>query len=230
MKAIPIKNLTLLRELDKLSRFILKRPYTFNDVGRDFPDLTFATLEKHKADSDFVGLPKEYNMESRNYIWEKSYVGASMDNMQKLKTWKPLIKGPYQMFRTNFIRGFRQWIPGAENRNWYYDTIGVQPAYAGFQGWSNSKNKPRHSFRFIWNSGDGFSRGVADGRYTYIPDQKNIAGSKHWTCITNSFDDQGDTWFADRNTGRFPRVVFDVSIPSRYNARYKEAVNFIQKY
>ena len=230
MRAIPIKNITLLNELELYTRFILKRPYTFNPVGRDFPDLTFATLEKHKADSDFKGLPKEMNMESRNYKWETSYTGMNINVLQKYNVWKPLIKGPTQHRRTNLIRGFREWIPGAENQHWYYDTIGVQPAYAGFQGWSNSKNLPRHSVRFIWNEGAGFSRGVAGGRYTYIPDQKNIAGSKNWTCITNSFDEQGETWFADRNLGRHPRVVIDISIPTRYHARYKEALYYIQSY
>ena len=89
MRAIPIKNITLLNTLDQFTRYILKRPYTFNNVGRDFPDLTFATLEKHKADSDFKGFPKEMNMESRNYKWETSYVGAKINVLQQYNIWKP---------------------------------------------------------------------------------------------------------------------------------------------
>lgn len=230
MRAIRIKNIILLKELDKITKQMLKMPFTFNDLGRDKPDLTFAKLEEHKADGDFIGRPKEVCMESRNYTWETSYIGARISTLAEAQDWQPLIKGPFANYRTKFLTGFKQLIPGAENHNWYFDTIGVQPAKSGFQGWSNSKNMPRHSIRFVWNSGRGFSRGVADGRYTYIPDQKNISGSKDWTCILNSFDTEGETWFADRNTGRHPRVVIDMSIPVRYLPRYKEAINFIQQY
>ena len=209
---------------------MLKMPFTFNNIGRDKPDNTFAKLEQHKADTDFVGHPKEFCMESRNYKWENSYTGAAIRTLDEAKHWKPLIMNPFANYRRGLVTGFKRLIPGAENHHWYLDTVAVQPAGSGFQGWSNSKNMPRHSVRFVWNSGSGFSRNVADGRYTYIPDQKNLAGSKNWTCITNTFVESGDTWFSDRNTGRHPRVVFDMSIPVRYQARYKEALNYIQTY
>ena len=40
----------------------------------------------------------------------------------------------------------------------------------------------------------------------------------------------GNTWFADHNTGGWPRVVIDVSIPEKYTSELEGAINFITTY
>ena len=99
----------------------------------------------------------------------------------------------------------------------------------GFTGWHNSKNKTRHSLRFIHNNGRGYSVAVRNKRVTKVPDQWGVRrGAGDWTCVRNDFD--GETWFADKNQGSKPRFVVDVSIPRHLGEKADAVEEILTKF
>ena len=49
-----------------------------------------------------------------------------------------------------------------------------------------------------------------------IKDQRRGIGAGNWTVLAGHMGKDGNTWFADHNTGGSPRVVIDLSIPEKY--------------
>jgi len=195
MKQIPIKNIAFLKRLDYLAESLYKYPHTWEGLPKQ--DLKYSTLRTYQKDDDFVGYPKEHN-----------YRDYSTNN---ITNYNPQI-ADFNTMKTWFLALFREGIDEAKSPEWYYDTLTVMAPDKGFTGWHNSKNKPRHSLRFIHNNGRGYSVAVRNKRVTKVPDQWGVRrGAGDWTCVRNDFD--GETWFADKNQGSKPRFVVDVSIP-----------------
>ena len=214
MKQIPIKNIPFLDRLDAFAQALYKHPHTFTSGPRN-PDLTFNKLREYQNDATFVGYPKEHNY--------TDYAGAG---------WKELnpFRGNFNVMKSWFLETFQAGIAGAETRDWYYDTITVMAPDVGFTGWHNNKNKPHHSLRFIHNAGRGYSVCVKDKTFTKIPDQWRSSGAGYWTVLHTLFEEDGDTWFADKNLGGKPRLVIDMATKPRYANRVDAAIKFITKF
>tara|TARA_B100000927_G_C16436826_1_gene458003 strand:+ start:14 stop:667 length:654 start_codon:yes stop_codon:yes gene_type:complete len=217
MKQIPIKNIKLLRNLDNFAETLYKMPHTFEALPK--PDLSFATLKTLMADAKFVGYPKQHNYQSYEGQIAPLQVGQ---HKRRLRTEK-------YFFLKQFQQGMGEHFQ--QHPLWYYDTVTVMPPRWGHTGWHNSKNKGRHYIRFIHNTGNGYSISVKDKKQVTIKDQwRGRVGAGNWTCISGHMGADGKTWFADRNTGAFPRVVIDVSIPEKYTSEVEGAINFITTY
>ena len=216
MKLIPIKNIAVLTKLDKFAEFLLRQPHTYKSLPQ--PDLTFARLKTLMADGTYKGFP-----DTHNYC---DYAGKSINNYK--------LPNPGHQRKTvgamkeNFLDAVNN-IDGAKGE-WYWDTVAVMMPKYGHTGWTNSKNKPRHSLRFIYNSDDGYSIGVVNKKQITIKDQNNTIGTGNWTCIATSFPEDGSQWFGDCNIGDNPRVVFDISIQWKDEHKYNKFLTFIQNY
>ena len=216
MKLIPIKNIAMLNKLDKFAQFILSYPHTYKSLPQ--PNLTFARLKTLMADSNYKGFPDTHN-----------YCDYSSKSINKYKRPNP----GHQRYtipavKQNFLDAVNN-IDGAKGE-WYWETVAVMMPKYGHTGWTNSKNKPRHSVRFIYNSGDGYSIGVVNKKQKTIKDQNNEIGSGNWTVITNTFPEDGSQWFGDCNIGETPRVVLDLSIDIKDGAKYNKLLDLIQTY
>ena len=211
MKQIPIKNIALLKRLDYLAQSLYRYPHTWEGLPKQ--DLSYSTLRSYQKDDDFVGYPIEHNYRDYSGLNRERLATVNGADFNSMKTW--------------FMQLFRGGIDGAKSPEWYYDTLTVMAPDKGFTGWHNSKNKPRHSLRFIHNNGRGYSVAVRNKVVTKVPDQWGIRrGAGDWTCVRNDFD--GETWFADKNQGSKPRFVVDVSIP-RHLGEKADAVEEIIK-
>ena len=211
MKNIPIKNIKFLERLDKLAESLYQYPHTWEGLPK--PDLRYSTLRAYQADADFTGVPKEHNY--KDYSTPCRHAQINKQDFKSMKHW--------------FLTAIQAGIEGAKSPEWYYDTLTVMPPDKGFTGWHNNKNKPRHSLRFIHNSGRGYSVAVQNKRVHKVPDQFRAGmGGGNWTCIRNDFD--GDTWFADKNQGAKPRFVVDISIPRHLGNKMDAVESFITKF
>jgi|TARA_R110000851_G_scaffold174631_5_gene320804 hypothetical protein len=218
MKQVPIKNIKLLQKLDSFATSLIQMPHTW--VSEPKADLTFATLKGHMADASFVGYPTSHNYQ------DYSGTVAIVQNTGKMK--KRLRSEKY--FFLKYFQYGHQDHTGVSHPAWYYDTLTTMPPRWGFTGWSNSKNKGRCYLRFIYNGGSGYSIEVEGKRQTTVKDQKRNVGAGNWTCITGHMGKDGQTWFADCNTGSKPRVVIDLSIPEKYQHVVDAAVKHITEY
>jgi len=217
MKQIPIKNIKILQKLDSFATILIQMPHTWQAQPK--ADLTFKTLKVHMADASFVGYPKSHNYQD----YTGNIVGLRGGSFKKrLRTEKFF-----------FLKYFQNGMDAdnyQQNKQWYYDTLTVMPPRWGFTGWSNSKNKPRCYIRFIYNGGSGYSIEVEGKRQTTVKDQSHSTGAGNWTCISGHHGKEGDTWFADCNTGSRPRVVIDLSIPEKYQHDVDAALKLITTY
>ena len=216
MKQIPIKNIKMLQKLDSFATILYNMPHTFR--AKPNPDTTFATLKTLMADDTFVGYPRQHNYQdySGNIAPIK---GGKM--RKRLRTEK-------YFFLKYFQFGMGEDIQTHEK--WYYDTITVMPPRYGHTGWHNSKNKGRLYLRFIHNSGSGYSVSVKNKKQVTIKDQRRGIGAGNWTVLAGHMGKDGETWFADVNTGGSPRVVIDVSIPEKYTKEHNAVINFLTNY
>jgi hypothetical protein len=212
MRLIPIQNNRFLAKLDYFAQAFYKRPHTFYRSPK--PDVSFSTLNTYKADSEFVGYPKEHNY--------TDFVGA---NAYVVKPGKVR----WQDMRHWILKAFQHGIPNAETEEWYYDTMCIQPPEVGFTGWHNNKNKPHHSIRLIHNSGRGYSIERVGNKQIKYKDQHSTsrAGAKDWTCLYSYYPSDGSVWFADRNLGDKPRLVLDLAIAPKYGRKAEAALAFI---
>ena len=211
MKEIQINNISVLRHLDQLAVQVMKMPHTFSKHPK--PNVTFARLKELMADDSYEGYPDIYNY--------SDFAGQSTFGLTKNNS-KDLIKSRYY---------FLKKVEGVVGGEWYFDTLAVYSSEFGHGGWQNSKQKPRHSIRFIYNAGDGYSIGV-DGnsrKQLTIKDRNNNGVAKNWTCIYNEFGPDGQTWFADRNAGSEVRVVVDLSIKPKYTQEVNKFLEYLQE-
>lgn len=211
MKEIQINNISVLRHLDQLALQVMKMPHTFSKHPK--PNVTFARLKEIMADDSYEGYPDIYNY--------SDFAGQSTFGLTKNNS-KDLIKSRYYFLRK---------VEGVVAGKWYFDTLAVYPSEFGHGGWQNSKQKPRHSIRFIYNPGDGYSIGV-DGNsreQLTIKDRNNNGVAKNWTCIYNEFGTDGQTWFADRNAGSEVRVVIDLSTKPKYTQEVNKFLKYLQE-
>ncbi len=216
MKQIPIKNIKMLRKLDSFATILYNMPHTFR--AKPKPDTTFATLKTLMADDTFVGYPRQHNYQ--DYSGNVAPVkGGKM--RKRLRTEK-------YFFLKYFQFGMGEDIQTHEK--WYYDTLTVMPPRYGHTGWHNSKNKGRLYLRFIHNSGSGYSVSVKNKKQVTIKDQKRGIGAGNWTVLAGHMGKDGETWFADVNTGGSPRVVIDISIPEKYTKEHNAVINFLTNY
>ena len=116
------------------------------------------------------------------------------------------------------------------HEKWYYDTITVMPLDMDIQAGTTVKNKGRLYLRFIHNSGSGYSVSVKNKKQVTIKDQRRGIGAGNWTVLAGHMGKDGETWFADVNTGGSPRVVIDVSIPEKYTKEHNAVINFLTNY
>ena len=63
-----------------------------------------------------------------------------------------------------------------------------------------------------------------------IKDQRRGIGAGNWTVLAGHMGKDGNTWFADHNTGGSPRVVIDLSIPEKYTKEHNAAINYLTNY
>ena len=216
MKQIPIKNIKMLQKLDSFATILYNMPHTFR--AKPKPDTTFATLKTLMADDTFVGYPRQHNYQ--DYSGNVAPIkGGKM--RKRLRTEK-------YFFLKYFQFGMGEDIQTHEK--WYYDTITVMPPRYGHTGWHNSKNKGRLYLRFIHNSGSGYSVSVKNKKQVTIKDQRRGIGAGNWTVLAGHKGKDGETWFADVNTGGSPRVVIDVSIPEKYTKEHNAVINFLTNY
>ena len=216
MKQIPIKNIKMLQKLDSFATILYNMPHTFR--AKPKPDTTFATLKTLMADDTFVGYPRQHNYQ--DYSGNVAPIkGGKM--RKRLRTEK-------YFFLKYFQFGMGEDIQTHEK--WYYDTITVMPTRYGHTGWHNSKNKGRLYLRFIHNSGSGYSVSVKNKKQVTIKDQRRGIGAGNWTVLAGHMGKDGETWFADVNTGGSPRVVIDVSIPEKYTKEHNAVINFLTNY
>ena len=216
MKQIPIKNIKMLQKLDSFATILYNMPHTFS--AKPKPDTTFATLKTLMADDTFVGYPRQHNYQ--DYSGNVAPIkGGKM--RKRLRTEK-------YFFLKYFQFGMGEDIQTHEK--WYYDTITVMPPRYGHTGWHNSKNKGRLYLRFIHNSGSGYSVSVKNKKQVTIKDQRRGIGAGNWTVLAGHMGKDGETWFADVNTGGSPRVVIDVSIPEKYTKEHNAVINFLTNY
>ena len=216
MKQIPIKNIKMLQKLDSFATILYNMPHTFR--AKPKPDTTFATLKTLMADDTFVGYPRQHNYQ--DYSGTVAPIkGGKM--RKRLRTEK-------YFFLKYFQFGMGEDIQTHEK--WYYDTITVMPPRYGHTGWHNSKNKGRLYLRFIHNSGSGYSVSVKNKKQVTIKDQRRGIGAGNWTVLAGHMGKDGETWFADVNTGGSPRVVIDVSIPEKYTKEHNAVINFLTNY
>ncbi len=216
MKQIPIKNIKMLQKLDSFATILYNMPHTFR--AKPKPDTTFATLKTLMADDTFVGYPRQHNYQ--DYSGNVAPIkGGKM--RKRLRTEK-------YFFLKYFQFGMGEDIQTHEK--WYYDTITVMPPRYGHTGWHNSKNKGRLYLRFIHNSGSGYSVSVKNKKQVTIKDQRRGIGAGNWTVLAGHMGKDGETWFADVNTGGSPRVVIDVSIPEKYTKEHNAVINFLTNY
>ena len=216
MKQIPIKNIKMLQKLDSFATILYNMPHTFR--AKPKPDTTFATLKTLMADDTFVGYPRQHNYQ--DYSGNVAPIkGGKM--RKRLRTEK-------YFFLKYFQFGMGEDIQTHEK--WYYDTITVMPPRYGHTGWHNSKNKGRLYLRFINNSGSGYSVSVKNKKQVTIKDQRRGIGAGNWTVLAGHMGKDGETWFADVNTGGSPRVVIDVSIPEKYTKEHNAVINFLTNY
>jgi len=223
MKEIKIANANVLTRLDQFARVLMLNPHTTSPHPR--PNLKFARLKELMADESYKGYPDSYNYTDFSGVSTyglKKVMGSRFVENAYIGQKKTLIKEKHY-----FLQRVNNIVPG----RWYFDTVAVQPPEYGHTGWQNSKQKPRHSLRFILNSDDGYCIGVdgANKQQLTIKDNNTTSISKNWTCIYNKFDSDGSTWFADRNAGSKARVVIDLSIPVKYKNKIDLFVEYLEQ-
>ena len=200
MKQIPIKEHQIIQRLDLLAQDFYKLPHRW--TYKPLPRTTAADLREKMADESDNGYPKPSN--------SIDYAGRAISKDFKQRS-------------SVFLGSVRQLT---DNQAWYWDSMVFQPPATGWTAWSNGGDRPRHFFRFIHNSENGFTNFIKDGKRIKVADQHNPTTTKDWTCVAGMLDGE-TTWISDRNIGDTPRIVFDISIPSRYHDQANAFAKFI---
>ena len=159
IKGLKIRNLEIIKRLDKMAEAVYKVPATYNQAP--LPDVTLAKLRTKIAAND--GVYDETN---------------SVDYSNRSVT------GEIKYSRDAFLTSVKRYT---DNQSWYWDSYEAQVPYWGWTSWHNSKNKPRKFIRFIHNSGDGHTRYVADKVYKKVPDQHSVYNSD-WTVLVGTME------------------------------------------
>ena len=159
IKGLKIRNLEIIKRLDKMAEAVYKVPATYNQAP--LPDVTLAKLRTKIAAND--GVYDETN---------------SVDYSNRSVT------GEIKYSRDAFLTSVKRYT---DNQSWYWDSYEAQVPYWGWTSWHNSKNKPRKFIRFIHNSGDGHTRYVADKVYKNVPDQHSVYNSD-WTVLVGTME------------------------------------------
>ena len=159
IKGLKIRNLEIIKRLDKMAEAVYKVPATNNQAP--LPDGTLAKLRTKIAAND--GVYDETN---------------SVDYSNRSVT------GEIKYSRDAFLTSVKRYT---DNQSWYWDSYEAQVPYWGWTSWHNSKNKPRKFIRFIHNSGDGHTRYVADKVYKKVRDQHSVYNSD-WTVLVGTME------------------------------------------
>ena len=201
MKALPIKDHQIISRLDIIAQdfYALPHRWTYKPLAKT----SAADLREIMADENHNGYPKKSN--------SIDYAGRSISKNFKERT-------------NAFLGSVRQLT---DNQAWYWDSMVFQPPATGWTAWHNGGDTPRYFFRFIHNSEKGFTNYIKDGKRTKLTDQHHPTTTKDWTCVHGLLDGS-TTWMSDRNLGNTPRIVFDISIPSRYHNQANAFADFIQ--
>ena len=201
IKALKIKNLQIISRLDNMAQSIYNQPATYNDLPA--PNVSMGALRaKITANDGKIEISNTIDWVGRN---------AVIDTANDLK-----------VFRDVFLGSFKKYTGTSK---WYWDTYAAMVPYWGWNGWQNSKGKPKLFIRFIHNVDRGETRFVADKRYKKIPDQHSIQNGD-WTCLIGEMNGNTD-WMADRNFGKKPRCVIEMAIPSTNRKAWDEACTLV---
>lgn len=200
IRQIPIKNLQVIQRLDLIAQDFLKLPHHWKNSP--LPDISIAKLRELQADENFNGFPTRSN----NKDWVNRY-----DLNHNFRERMEALVGSFNML--------------AGTSNFYWDSVVFQPPETGWTPWHNSKLKPRHFVKFIYNSGKGKTHAVQGDKRFKLEDQHNPTTTKDWTCIVGTME--GDLWVADRNYGTKPRIILDMSIPTIYHGEFAIVEEFI---
>ena len=159
IKGLKIRNLEIIKRLDKMAEAVYKVPATYNQAP--LPDVTLAKLRTKMKAND--GVYDETN---------------SVDYSNRSVT------GEIKYSRDAFLTSVRRYTG---SQQWYWDSYEAQVPYWGWTSWHNNKDKPRKFIRFIHNSGDGHTRYVADKVYKKVPDQHSVYNSD-WTVLVGTME------------------------------------------
>tara|TARA_A200000159_G_scaffold122856_1_gene117360 strand:- start:448 stop:1224 length:777 start_codon:yes stop_codon:yes gene_type:complete len=220
IKQVDVKNYRLLQHCDVMVERLLKLPQTFKSVP--MPNNSYHRLRQLMAVND--GRIEETN--TNDYADKIGYtvkVNKEQANFNSTYPWSRPIRD-YAKYK--FIQYFNEELLSG---SWYWDSYEVQPPKYGWTAWHNSKNKPRHFIRFIWNSGEGYTTYVENGESIKIKDKHNTnPGMTNWTVLSGTLD--GNQWLSDRNLGDYPRIVLDMSIDSIRHNDFSEALALLEEY
>lgn len=201
MKAIPIKNHQIIQRLDLIAEDMYGLPHKYK--LHPLPQTTIEDLRIVMADENFNGYPKKSN--------NLDYAGRGVSKDFKDRT-LALIGAVKEL--TNI-------------KSWWWDSMIFQPPATGWTAWHNGGDKPRKFIKFIHNSGTGFTNYIKDGKRTKIEDRHIPSHTKDWTCLVGELDGS-TTWMSDRNMGDTPRLILDLSIPSKYSKEFKIFEDFVK--
>ncbi len=220
IKQVDLKNYRLLQHLDVMTERLLKLPQTFKSVP--MPNNSYHRLRQLMAVND--GRIEETN--TNDYADKIGYTTKSNTVQATFNNSYPWTRPIPDRAKYKFIQYFNEELLICNK--WYWDSYEVQPPKYGWTAWHNSKNKPRYFIRFIWNSGEGYTTYVENGKSTKIKDKHDTnPGMTNWTVLAGSLD--GNQWLSDRNLGDYPRIVFDMSIDSIRHTSFNEALELLEE-
>lgn len=220
IKQVDVKNYRLLQHLDVMTERLLKLPQTFKSVP--MPNNSYHRLRELMKVND--GRIEETN--TNDFADRIGYTTKSNAVQARFNGTTPWTRPIPDRAKYKFIQYFNEELLTG---SWYWDSYEVQPPKYGWTAWHNSKNKPRHFIRFIWNSGEGYTTYVENGKSTKIKDKHDTnPGMTNWTVLAGTLD--GNQWLSDRNLGDYPRIVFDMSIASTKHDNFNEAVSLLEEF
>ena len=220
MKQVDVKNYRLLQHLDVMVERLLKLPHTFKSVP--MPNNSYHRLRELIA-LDNGRIDETNTNDYADRIGYTTKTNTEQANFNRSYPWTRPIRD-YAKYK--FIQYFNEELLVANK--WYWDSYEVQPPKYGWTAWHNSKNKPRYFIRFIWNSGEGYTTYVENGKSTKIADKNETSPNlTNWTVLAGKLD--GNQWLSDRNLGDHPRIVFDMSIDSIRHSSFNEALTLLEE-
>ena len=220
IKQVNVQNYRLLQHCDVMVERLLKLPQTFKSVT--MPNNSFHRLRELMKVND--GRIEETN--TNDYADRIGYTVKTNKEQANFNFTYPWSRPIRDYAKYKFIQYFNEELLTG---SWYWDSYEVQPPKYGWTAWHSSKNKPRHFIRFIWNSGEGYTTYVENGKSTKIKDRHETnPGMTNWTVLAGTLD--GNQWLSDRNLGDYPRIVLDMSIASTKHDEFNEAVDLLEQY
>ena len=166
IKQVDVKNYRLLQHCDVMVERLLKLPQTFKSVP--MPNNSYHRLRQLMAVND--GRIEETN--SSDYADRIGYTVNSNKTQANFNDTYPWFRPIRDYAKYKFIQYFNEELLSG---SWYWDSYEVQPPKYGWTAWHNSKNKPRHFIRFIWNSGEGYTTYVENGKSIKIKDPECVS-------------------------------------------------------